>query len=76
LGVGVFQFTSAAPAYRLTFADWPEEIGINNLIINPTGVGPFTSVTPEPASALLLGVGGLGIAGFVARSRRRIAVAA
>jgi hypothetical protein len=76
LGVGVFQFTAAAPAYQLTFADWPEEIGINNLIINPTGVGSFVGTTPAPPSALLLGFGGLGIAAFVARSRRRVLVAA
>jgi hypothetical protein len=76
LGAVTFQFSSSAPAYSLTFADWPEEIGINNLIINPAGIGPFSSVVPAPPSAVLLGFGALGIAGFVARSRRRVAVVA
>jgi MYXO-CTERM domain-containing protein len=77
LGVAVFQFSASDPAYSLTFADWPEEIGINNLIINPNGVGPFGSVVPAPPSAVLLGFGALGVVGFAAHSRRRrIAVAA
>jgi MYXO-CTERM domain-containing protein len=71
LGVAVIQFSASDPAYSLTFADWPEEIAINNLVINATGVGPFTSVAPAPPSALLLGFGAIGVAGFAARSRRR-----
>jgi MYXO-CTERM domain-containing protein len=75
LGVATIQFSASDPAYSLTFADWPEEIAINNLILNPTGVGPFSSTTPAPPSALLMGFGALGVAGFAAR-RRRPAIAA
>jgi hypothetical protein len=76
LGVAAIQFSSSDPVYSLTFADWPEEIGINNLVINPSGLGPFTSVVPAPNSALLLGFGVLGVMGFAARSRRRLPAAA
>jgi MYXO-CTERM domain-containing protein len=76
LGVATIQFSASDPAYSITFADWPEEIGINNLILNPTGVGGFTSVTPAPPSAMLLGLGALGVAGLAARSRRRLVIAA
>jgi hypothetical protein len=68
LGVAMFQFTSSAPAYQLTFADWPEEIGINNLVINYP--------MPEPSSAVLFGFGALGVAGFTSWSRRRRRVSA
>jgi MYXO-CTERM domain-containing protein len=76
LGVAVIQFSASDPVYSLTFADWPQEIAINNLIINPTGVGAFGSVAPAPSSAVLLGFGALGVAGFAARSRRRRPVVA
>jgi MYXO-CTERM domain-containing protein len=76
IGEVTFVFSASDPATSLTFADWPQEIGINNLIINPNGVTPFTSVVPAPPSAVLLGFGALGLAGFVARSRRRLPAAA
>jgi hypothetical protein len=76
MGEATFVFSTNDPATSLTFADWPQEIGINNLILNPTGVTPFSTVVPAPPSAVLLGFGALGIAGFVARSRRRLPVAA
>jgi hypothetical protein len=66
--MGVASFTFSTPVTQLTFADWPEEIGIDNLTIT-TGV----AAAPAPPSALLLGFGALGVAGFVARSRRRLA---
>ena len=72
----LFQFASNAPAYKLTFTDWPEEIGIDNLVINPNGLGPFVVGAPAPPSGLLLGMGALGLAGFTVRSRRRMGVVA
>jgi hypothetical protein len=66
LGAVMFQF--AHPAYNLTFADWPQEIGIDNLVLNPNAV-------PAPASAVLLGVGCIGVFGFAARPRRRLVAA-
>jgi hypothetical protein len=74
LGVASFQFSASDPAYSLTFADWPQEIGISNLVIN--NQAGFSAVAPAPPSAFLLGFGALGVAGFVARSRRRLPAAA
>jgi hypothetical protein len=71
IGAVTFVFSTNDPATSLTFADWPQQIGINNLIINPNGVTPFTTTVPAPPSAMLLGFGAIGVLGFVARSRRR-----
>jgi hypothetical protein len=71
IGEATFQFSSSDPATTLTFADWPATVGISNLIINPNGVGPFTSTVPAPSSSLLFGFGALGVIGMMARSRRR-----
>lgn len=74
IGTATFQFSSTDPAYSLTFADWPATIGISNLIINPNGVGAFTSVAPAPPSSLLFGLGALGMFGVMARRRKLAAV--
>jgi hypothetical protein len=66
LGAVTFTFNKAVT--HLTFADWPQEIGVDNLVV--------TTATPAPPSAILLGFGALGIVGFVTRSRRRLAAAA
>jgi hypothetical protein len=71
IGVATFQFSTSDAAKTLTFADWPATVGISNLIINPTGVGGFTSVVPAPPSAVLFGFGALGMFGVMAGARRR-----
>lgn len=76
IGTATFVFSSNQPATTLTFTDWPETIGINNLIINPNGITPFTTPSPAPPSAVLLGFGAFGVLAFAARSRRRSAVVA
>lgn len=55
---GVISFTE--PVTRLEFWDWPERIGIDNLVVY--------NATPEPATLLLIGAGA-GVLGF-ARKRR------
>jgi hypothetical protein len=47
------------PSTRLEFHDWPERIGIDNLVIS----------TPEPASFLFVGAGSLILAAFGRRRR-------
>src|SRR5207248_1382284 len=69
INTGLLTF-NVAGANKLTFADWPATIGIDNLTINwhtpPVGV----AAVPEPASLLLLGSGLIGA--MRARKRRHI----
>lgn len=70
LGPTFFAYSFATPmtSFTLEFDDWPATIGIDNLTFSP----PRTdrSVTPEPGTMLLLGS---GLAGFIARKRRKAA---
>ena len=66
LGTGSFNLPSGTTV--LEFRDWPDRIGINNLVFND----PPRAV-PEPGTWLLFGVGVAGLAGvgcYLRRGRR------
>ncbi len=62
-------YTFASGVTHLEFYDWPERIGIDNLVI--TTDPPVTNQqipTPEPSSMLLVGAGVIGL--FVVRRKK------
>ena len=67
---------NVAGANKLTFADWPATIGIDNLVITWHTPPVGGSAVPEPATLLLLGSGLVGTLRARARRRARGAAAA
>jgi len=68
--------SSVTPLTTVTSATFSFGTGPDTFLPGVPGTGPSVGVLPAPSSVVLLGLGGLGLALVLARSRQRLSVAA